>query len=132
MKRLMALATGLASTIVYAGLDRAGNVLHEDGFEATGWELPALVAGLAFFAWKQSEKRTEERIQARKEMDGLRVELWQTKRIAEDLDAKLLEAEKLQAAVQRYLDGELTDEEFFRLADHITNPGASKQHDASD
>jgi hemolysin activation/secretion protein len=65
-------------------------------------------------------------------MDGLRVELWQTKRIAEDLDAKLLEAEKLQAAVQRYLDGELTDEEFFRLADHITNPGASKQHDASD
>lgn len=127
MKRIPAVVvacwSAAHSTLLLAGLDRAGNVLHEDGDSGpVGWVMPVLIIGLAILAWRQSEQRTSDRIHARKESDRLKKELWEAKDRAEKIAEKLKSGEKLEQLVTEYLCGELTDEEFFSAADKMLSP----------
>lgn len=132
MKRFLAVVVAcwatVHSTLVLAGLDRAGNVLYEDGDSgSTDWMMPFLIIGLVILAWRKSEELASERLQSRKEADRLKKELWEAKDRAEKMAGKLKDGERLAQLVTQYLGGELTDEEFFSDADEMLNP-AVQQH----
>lgn len=116
-----ALGVGLFGPIAaVAGLDRGGNVLYEDGESGySGWATPALAVLLGIVAWRQSEKRTEERMEAREEINKLKIQLSEQKDLVSVYEKRAEEDKRLFLMVDRYLNGELSEVEFFEAVDPI-------------
>ena len=114
----------LSISHVFAGLDRGGNVIFEPDSDPTSmWAALAVVLGLAFFAWRESQEKDGELMRARSEIKSLKIELWELKQASKDIGNEMEKAERMASAVERYLDGLLTDDELLSLLDDIRGQG---------
>jgi len=122
----------LASSAL-AGLDRGGNVIREaDDGSGSMWALLLCAAVVAFIVWRNSHERENDLMRAKAEIKEMKAALWAERQTSSSLSRKAEQSERMEQAVGQYLDGMLTDEEFFHLADSIRNqPSHHANADAS-
>lgn len=96
------------------------------------WALLLCIAIVAFFVWRNSHERENDLIRSKAEIKELKTALWSERQASSGLSRKAEQSERMEKAVGQYLDGMLTDEEFFHLADSIRNqPHPHADADAS-